>query len=105
MEQITPQELKARLDRKEPLVLLDVRQDWEREFCRLPGATHISIEEIEFRTAELNPEEEIVVFCHQGIRSAVVAEYLRRLGFTKAVNLSGGLDAWARTVDPTMRRY
>lgn len=105
MEQITPQELKARLDRKEPLVLLDVRQDWERELCRLPGATHISIEEIEFRTAELNPEEEIVVFCHQGIRSAVVAEYLRRLGFTKAVNLAGGLDAWARTVDPTMRRY
>lgn len=105
MEQITPQELKARLDRKEPLVLLDVRQDWERELCRLPGATHIPIEEIEFRTAELNPEEEIVVFCHQGIRSAVVAEYLRRLDFTKAVNLAGGLDAWARTVDPTMRRY
>lgn len=105
MEQITPQELKARLDRKEPLVLLDVRQDWERELCRLSGATHIPIEEIEFRTAELNPEEEIVVFCHQGIRSAVVAEYLRRLGFTKAVNLAGGLDAWARAVDPAMRRY
>lgn len=105
MEQITPQELKARLDRKEPLVLLDVRQDWERELCRLPGATHIPIEEIEFRTAELNPEEEIVVFCHQGIRSAVVAEYLRRLGFTKAVNLVGGLDAWARAVDPAMRKY
>lgn len=105
MEQITPQELKGRLDRKDPLVLLDVRQGWELRLCRLPGATHIPIEEIEFRTEEMNPEDEIVVFCHQGIRSAAVAEYLRRLGFMKAVNLAGGLDAWAQTVDPTMPRY
>lgn len=105
MVEITPEELKTRLDRKDPLVLLDVRQAWERELCRLPGATHIPIEEIEFRTEELNPDDEVVVFCHQGIRSAAVAEYLRRLGFKKAMNLAGGLDAWARTVDPTMRRY
>jgi len=105
MEQITPQELKARLDRKDPLVLLDVRQTWELKLCRLPGAVHIPIEEIEFRTEEVNPEDEIVVFCHQGIRSAAVAEYLRRLGYPKALNLAGGLDAWARTVDPTMARY
>ena len=105
MEQITPPELKARLDRKDPLVLLDVRESWELQLCRLPGATHIPIEEIEFRTEELNPEDEIVVFCHQGIRSAAVADYLRRLGFKNAVNLAGGLDFWAQTVDPTMRRY
>ena len=105
MDQITPQELKARLDRRDALVLLDVREDWERELCRLPGAVHIPIEEIEFRTEELNPEDEVVVFCHQGVRSAAVAVYLRQLGFTKAVNLVGGLDLWARTVDPAMRRY
>lgn len=105
MEEITPQELKARLERREPLVLLDVRQDWETRLCRLEGATHIPIEEIEYRTEELNSEEAIVVFCHQGIRSAAVSHYLRQLGFSKAVNLAGGLDAWARTVDPTMRRY
>ncbi|MFQ5521088.1 MAG: rhodanese-like domain-containing protein [Candidatus Methylomirabilia bacterium] len=105
MEQITPQELKVRLDREDQLLLLDVRQGWELQLCRLPGALHIPIEEIEFRTEELNPEEETVVFCHQGIRSAAVAEYLRQLGFKKAVNLAGGLDAWARTVDSAMRRY
>ncbi|MFQ5519962.1 MAG: rhodanese-like domain-containing protein [Candidatus Methylomirabilia bacterium] len=105
MEQITPQELKARLDRKDQLLLLDVRQGWELQLCRLAGAVHIPIEEIEFRTEELNPEEETVVFCHQGIRSAAVAEYLRQLGFKKAVNLAGGLDAWARTVDASMGRY
>ncbi len=105
MEQITPQGLKARLDRRDPLVLLDVRQSWELQLCRLAGATHIPIEEIEFRTEELNAEDEIVVFCHQGIRSAAVAEYLRQLGFKRVVNLAGGLDAWAMTVDPTMPRY
>ena len=105
MEEIAPQELKARLDRGEPLILLDVRQDWETRLCRLDGATHIPIEEIEHRTEELNPEDEIVVFCHQGVRSAAVSEYLRQLGFPKVRNLAGGLDLWARTVDPTMRRY
>ncbi len=105
MDEIAPQELKARLDRGDPLVLLDVRQDWETKLCRLESATHIPIEEIEYRTVELNPEDEIVVFCHQGIRSAAVSEYLRQLGFPNVKNLAGGLDLWARTVDPTMRRY
>jgi len=105
VEGITPQELKARLDRGEPLILLDVRQDWETRLCRLAGATHIPIEEIEHRTEELNPGDEIVVLCHQGIRSAAVSEYLRQLGFANVKNLTGGLDLWSRTVDPTMRRY
>lgn len=105
MHEITPEELKTRLDRGESLVLLDVRQDWETKLCRLDGALHIPIEEIEYRTEELDPGDEIVVFCHQGIRSAAVSEYLRQLGFSKAKNLAGGLDLWARTVDPTMRRY
>ena len=94
-----------RLERGERPVLLDVRQDWETRLCRLAGATHIPIEEIEFRTEELNADDEVVVFCHQGIRSAAVSEYLRQLGFRNVKNLAGGLDEWARTVDPTMRRY
>ncbi len=104
-EEISPQELKARLDRREPVVLLDVRDEWETRLCRLENATQIPIEEIEFRTDELRPEDEIVVYCHHGIRSAAVANYLRGLGFAKAVNLAGGLELWARTVDPSMRRY
>ena len=54
---------------------------------------------------ELDPADEIVVYCHQGVRSAAVAAFLREQGFAKAVNLAGGLDLWARTVDPSMRRY
>src|SRR5713226_6102532 len=104
-EEISPDELRARLEQKRPIVLLDVRDGWETRLCRLENSTHIPIEEIEFRTAELNAEDEIVVYCHHGIRSAAVATYLRGLGFAKAVNLAGGLDLWAQTVDPSMTRY
>ncbi len=86
-------------------LLLDVRQDWETRLCRLENSVHIPIEEIEMRTEELNPDDEIVVYCHQGVRSAAVAEYLRQLGFNDVKNLAGGLDHWARAVDPGMRRY
>jgi len=104
-DELTPAELKARLDQRDPIVLLDVRQDWETRLCKLDNAVHIPIEEIEHRTDELDPTAEIVVYCHQGVRSAAVAEYLRSLGFANARNLAGGLDAWARSVDPSMKRY
>ena len=105
MSEISPQDLKARLDRNEPPLLLDVRQDWETQLCKLPNAVHIPIEELELRVEELRPDDDIVVYCHQGVRSAAVADYLRSLGFTSVRNLTGGLDSWARTVDPGMRRY
>jgi rhodanese-related sulfurtransferase len=105
MSEISPHDLKARLDRREAPLLLDVRQDWETRLCRLPNAVHIPIEEIELRVQELNPDDPIVVYCHAGVRSAAVAEFLRSQGFKDVRNLAGGLDLWARTVDPTMRRY
>ena len=106
MSEISPQELKMRLDKQERPLLLDVRQDWETRLCRLDNAVHIPIEEIEVRVDELSPDDEIVVYCHQGVRSAAVAQYLREQhGFKNVKNLAGGLDLWARTVDPSMRRY
>ena len=104
-QEITAQELKARLDARQPVVLLDVRDGWETALCRLEHAVHIPTEEIEMRAAELDPAEETVVYCHHGIRSAAVAEYLRQLGFGRVFNLAGGIDQWARTVDRSMRRY
>jgi len=105
MDEISPQDLKARLARSDRPLLLDVRQDWETRLCRLENAVHIPIEEIEVRADELNADDEIVVYCHQGVRSAAVADYLRQRGFKNVKNLLGGLDYWARTVDPAMRRY
>jgi adenylyltransferase/sulfurtransferase len=104
MTDVSPQELKERLDHQHALVLVDVRENWETMLCRLPHALHMPVEEIELRAEELNPNEEIVVYCHHGVRSAAVAQYLRQRGYN-ARNLAGGLDAWARTVDPSMRRY
>jgi adenylyltransferase/sulfurtransferase len=105
VDEITPRELKARLDRNDRPVLVDIRDDWETKLCRLDNALHIPMEEFEFRTEELNPADEIVVYCHHGVRSSAVADYLRRLGFTRVRNLAGGLDAWAASVEPAMRRY
>jgi rhodanese-related sulfurtransferase len=105
VDEITPRELKDRLDRNERPVLVDVRDDWETRLCRLDNALHIPMEELEFRTEELDPADDIVVYCHHGVRSAAVADYLRRLGFSRVRNLAGGLDAWARAVEPGMRRY
>ena len=105
MDETTPQDLKSRIDRNERPILVDVRDAWETKLCRLDNALHIPMEELEFRTEELNPADEIVVYCHHGVRSAAVADYLRRLGFTRVQNLAGGLDAWAAAVDPSMRRY
>jgi rhodanese-related sulfurtransferase len=105
VDEITPRELKDRLERNDRPVLVDIREDWETKLCRLENAVHIPMEELEFRTEELNPADDIVVYCHHGVRSAAVADYLRRLGFTRVRNLAGGLDAWAHSVEPGMRRY
>jgi rhodanese-related sulfurtransferase len=105
MNEISPQELKKRLAGADRPVLLDVRQDWETRLCRLENSVHIPIEEIELRSGELDTTGEIIVYCHQGVRSAAVAEYLRQLGFGNVRNLAGGLDLWACTVDPAMPRY
>jgi adenylyltransferase/sulfurtransferase len=105
VDEITSQDLKMRMDRNDRPVLVDVRDDWETKLCRLENALHIPMEELEFRAEELNQQDEIVVYCHHGVRSAAVADYLRRLGFTRVRNLAGGLDAWAATVDRSMRRY
>jgi rhodanese-related sulfurtransferase len=104
-DEIASEELKARLDRREPIVLVDVRDDWEVQLCALDNAVHIPMPEVEFRTAELDSADEIVVYCHQGVRSAAVADFLRGHGFRKVWNLAGGIDNWARRVDPAMRRY
>lgn len=106
IRQLSVRELKERLD-QEPgnLVLLDVREPWERNICELPGAKTIPMREVLARAKELPQDAEIVVVCHHGIRSQQVASYLARMGFTKLNNLVGGINAWAREIDPKMSTY
>ena len=104
MKSITPEELKQRLESFTPL-LLDVREPWEFELCRIAGSTHLPMGQIPQRHAELDRGAEIVVICHHGMRSAQVTQYLDSLGFQGVYNLTGGIDAWSRQVDPEVPVY
>lgn len=85
--------------------LLDVREPWEYELAHLPGAALIPLAELPSRLRELNPSEPVIVYCHHGIRSWHAACLLEQQGFEDVSNLSGGIDAWSRELDPTLRRY
>lgn len=102
--QITPTELKERLDRGEDVFILDVREPQEVEICNLGGYV-IPINDLPSRAHELDSSREMVVYCHVGARSARAVEFLKQAGFRKIRNLSGGIDAWAQMVDRSMPRY
>lgn len=105
MERMSVQELKTRLDQGRRPVILDVREPWEYGICALPDSTHIPMGQITQRAKELNKDDEIVVVCHHGSRSAFVAQYLQQQGFSRLYNLEGGVSAWAQYIDPQMRQY
>ena len=88
----------------ESATLLDVREPWEVELVTLPGAVHIPLGELEGRLDELDAQRPVTAYCHHGIRSATARDILLAHGFA-ATHLEGGIDAWARDVDPTMARY
>jgi sulfur-carrier protein adenylyltransferase/sulfurtransferase len=102
--EVSPEELRQRLDRHEPVVLLDVREPMEHALNRLPGARLIPLGELPDRLGELDGTGDLVVYCHHGARSARAVELLRGAGF-RARNLAGGIAAWIDRIDPTMIRY
>lgn len=107
MQQLTVRQLADWLsdtDRSKPL-LIDVREPWELELCRLDGIHPIPMHLVPTRIGELDAQQETVVICHHGGRSMQVALFLERNGFSKVSNLMGGMDAWAQQIDPTVRRY
>ncbi len=107
MQQIRARQLADWLsdDSRSKPVLLDVREPWEYELCRLPDSLHIPMHLVPLRSNELKRDDDIVVICHHGRRSMQVAMFLERQGFRALYNLMGGVDAWAGEVDPTLRRY
>jgi rhodanese-related sulfurtransferase len=87
------------------LVIVDVREPWEREICALAESINIPLEELSERLDELPKAGTLVVLCHHGVRSLQAAMWLRDRGYEQALSLMGGIDAWATTVEPEMRRY
>ncbi|MEX2430976.1 MAG: rhodanese-like domain-containing protein [Dehalococcoidia bacterium] len=100
-----PTDIRTRIDRNEPLFLLDVRESWETEICQIPGSINIPMGEIPARAAEIPTDKPVVCICHHGGRSLQVAHFLEQKGISGVENLTGGVEAWATTVDPEMARY
>ncbi len=103
--EITPRELKERLERGERIVIVDVREPHEWDIAHIEGARLIPLGELAARVHELDSADQIVLHCKTGARSARALEFLRGIGFRKLKNLKGGINAWAREVDPRLPTY
>lgn len=88
-----------------PHAVLDVREAWEFELCHLPDSKHIPLDELTARVGELDRAQTLVVVCHHGLRSRAAQAWLLSQGFARVLNLAGGIDAWARRVEPSMTLY
>lgn len=103
--EITPRELKARLDRRDDLILLDVREPHETQICNIAGSTLLPLGEVPRRFDEINRTRDLIVYCRSGARSGRAVQFLRKQGFDRAVNLAGGILRWVDEVDPTQPKY
>ncbi len=107
MQQLSPQQLADWLadpSREKP-VLLDVREPWEVQICGIRGSVHIPMASVPARRDELDPDADTVVVCHHGARSFQVGVWLEAAGFRRIFNLSGGVDGWAKQIEPGMPQY
>ena len=103
--EISVDDLARRRSAGEKIALLDVRDPWEVEICRLPDSLDVPLAHLSERVDALPRDGMLVILCHHGMRSQHAARWLRAQGFANAVNLAGGIDAWARLVDSSMRTY
>jgi rhodanese-related sulfurtransferase len=98
-------ELARRRDAGETIAVLDVREPWESELCRIEESRLVPLATLPQHLGELPRDRPLVVLCHHGMRSGHAVAWLRANGFDNAVNLAGGIDAWAREIDSAMRTY
>ena len=103
--EITPADVKARLDQGEKLVLIDVREPWEYALCRIGDAKHVPLGSLAASLSTLPDVDEVICYCHQGMRSLDAAAWLRFQGIERAKSLVGGIERWSLEVDPKVPRY
>lgn len=102
--EISVSKTKELLESAERPLLLDVRNPWEYEICHIDGSQLLPLGQLPNRVAEVSRGRKIVVYCHHGQRSLMAAEFLRQEGYD-AVSMAGGIEDWAREVEPGMARY
>jgi adenylyltransferase/sulfurtransferase len=103
--EITPADVKARLDRGEKVHLVDVREPWEYDLCRIEGAKHVPLGSLAASLQTLPDVDEVICYCHHGMRSLDAATWLRFQGIERAKSLAGGIERWSLDVDPNVPRY
>ena len=103
--EITVHKLNELRNEDKNIQIIDVREDTERDHASIKGTIHIKLTEIANRHTELDKQKNIFVMCHTGTRSQSVVKWLKSQGFDKAVNVLGGIDAWAALIDKSIRRY
>jgi rhodanese-related sulfurtransferase len=103
--EITAVELKQRLDNGEKLLLVDVREPWENAQCRIEGAVLIPMGSIPANIQKLDTDDPVICYCHHGMRSLDVVNWLRQQGISTAQSLAGGIDRWSLEIDPRVPRY
>ena len=104
--EISPQAFDLQRKQPDAPLLLDVREPWEFQTAALPNSLLMPMGDVASRAhSELDPDAPIVVLCHHGMRSLSVTMWLRNQGFEHVQSLAGGIDAWSRTIDPTVPRY
>ena len=104
IQDLAPKKFKDYLVDNE-VTLVDVREQWEFDICKIKGAILIPLGEIANSYVNLNMDSKIALYCHSGIRSMHVADFLLSKGFQSLSNLQGGIDAWAQEIDTTIERY
>lgn len=102
--QITPREVKERMDRGDAFLLVDCRQEWEHQLCRIEGAKLVPLNTLPTSLDAFDGAEEVIVYCHHGRRSLDAVIYLRQQG-VNARSMMGGIERWSAEIDPTVPRY
>jgi len=105
VREIAPSEYVATMAGAPTTLLVDVREAWELDIVRVPGAVHIPMAQVPERLAELDRGRDLVILCKAGARSLNVARFLEAQGYPSVTNLSGGILAWRRDVDPALATY
>jgi adenylyltransferase/sulfurtransferase len=103
--EVTPADLRQRLDGGEKLLLIDVREPWEYDICRIEGAKLIPMGTIPANLQSLDTDDDVICYCHRGMRSLDVVVWLRNQGVEGAKSLAGGIERWSLEIDPQVPRY
>jgi rhodanese-related sulfurtransferase len=102
---LNPEDVKKILDHKNGTRLIDVREEWEHKIARIENSELMPLSNFMYHMDNLNVNDELIFYCHTGIRSLNVCNYLAEKGFKNLINLKGGIEAWANDIDPEIPRY